>query len=106
MHKYKAKPQIIDGIWFASTAEARRYQELLTLERVGKISALKRQPRLTLSVDGRKICTYVADSSYIEGARQIIEDVKGVETQTFKLKWALAKALYPEYDFRLYKGRA
>lgn len=104
-HKYNAKPITIDGVWYASTAECKRYHELMLLERAGKISALKRQATIPLIVEGKKICSYIADAIYIEDSKIVVEDVKGMETQTFKLKWALAKALFPDYEFRIYKAR-
>lgn len=105
MHKYRAKPKIVNGVWFASTLEADRFQELQLLERAGQISALKRQAKIPLVVEGKKIGTYIADAIYIEDGKIIVEDAKGVETQIFKLKWSLAKALYPSYDFRIVKRR-
>ena len=37
-HKYNARPTVVDGVRYQSTAEARRYGELKLLERAGKIS--------------------------------------------------------------------
>lgn len=41
--KYMAKKCQVDGIKFDSLKEARRYQELLLLERAGKIANLRLQ---------------------------------------------------------------
>lgn len=95
MNKYKNKPTHIDGIRFASKAEARRYQELKFLERGGEINGLKLQPRYPLEMNGEKICTYVADFEYRERYDELItEDVKGVQTPAFKLKAKMFKAQY------------
>jgi hypothetical protein len=105
--KYRNKPQVVDGVRFASKAEAKRDAELLLLQRADKISNLKRQPRYPLVVNGVKVCTYVGDWEYVEkeqpgGPTQTIcEDRKGVKTPAFKIKWALAKALFPEIEWRL-----
>lgn len=40
-HKYHAKPTTVDGIRFASKAEARRYSELRLLEKAGEIKNLE-----------------------------------------------------------------
>ena len=48
--KYRAVPTVIDGIRFASKAEARRYGELRLLEQAGEIRDLVRQPRFALYV--------------------------------------------------------
>jgi len=98
--KYKAKKTSIDGKMFASKKEAARYRELSVLEFSGKIAGLILQPKLKLEVAGVMICTYIADFHYIEQGKVIIEDVKGVETPVFKLKWKLAKVLYPDITFR------
>lgn len=103
--KYNAKPQVVDGVRFASKAEAARDQELHLLERAGKIRNVKRQPRYPLYVEGKLITTYVADWCYQEDINGetvfITEDRKGVLTPAFKIKWALAKALHPEIEWRL-----
>jgi len=112
--KYGAKPQVVDGVRFASKAEAKRDAELVLLERAGEISNLKRQPRFPLFVNDVKVCTYVGDWQYEEiqvvrprgcrpyGVRKfVVEDKKGVQTPAFKIKWALAKALHPEIEWRI-----
>lgn len=99
--KYGASPTTVDGVRFASKAEAKRDGELLTLEKFGKIRGLRRQPKFDMVVQGEKICRYVADWEYLEGNKLVVEDRKGVQTQVFKLKWKLAKALYPHIEWRL-----
>lgn len=87
--KYRAKPTFVDGVRFASQAEARRYGHLKMLERAGTICDLKLQPRFPLLVNAIKVCTYVADFSYrfagVVGV-PVVEDVKGVQTPVYKLK--------------------
>lgn len=94
--KYGNRKTVVDGITFASAKEARRYGDLKLLERAGEISALRLQPRFPLEVEGKLICTYVADFAYIcKGeAEETIEDVKGVQTPVFKIKRKLFEALY------------
>jgi hypothetical protein len=96
-----------DGILFASKAEMKRYAELLMLERAGVIHDLERQPRFVLiepfvhPLLGK--ChglTYVADFRYREGAKQIIEDVKGHITEVYKIKRMLLLLRYPDINFR------
>lgn len=103
--KYRNIPTIVDGVRFASKAEAKRDAELRLLERAGKIWIEKRQPRFPLVVNGVKVCTYVGDWRYTEfqpGANvDVVEDRKGALTPAFKIKWALAKALHPEIEWRL-----
>lgn len=94
MTKYHAKRTTIDGITFASQKEAKRYQELKLLERGGVISALAMQVPYVLSVNGDKICKYIADFAYVENATLVIEDAKGFKTPVYRLKKKLLKALY------------
>jgi len=45
---------------------------------------------------------YVADFVYYDTRTKhwVIEDTKGMETAEFRLKWAMVKSLYPQYEFR------
>lgn len=95
----------VDGIDFASKAEAKRYQELKLLERAGEIRELQRQPRYEIKVNGHKVCTYVGDFDYVgKSGAPTTEDVKGVATPLFKLKAKLFRALYGR-DIVLIGGR-
>lgn len=91
--KYKAVPTHVDGIRFASKAEAQRYSELKLLQKAGLIAGLTLQPRYDLIVNGVKVCTYVADFRYVNPG-VIVEDVKGIRTPVYQLKKKLMKALY------------
>ena len=100
-NKFNAKPQVVDGVRFASKAEAKRDAELQLLAKCGTIQMLQRQPRFPLKVYGELICTYVGDWQYHEHGRVVIEDCKGVLTPAFKIKWKLAQTLFPEFEWRL-----
>ncbi len=94
--KYRAIKTVVDGITFASKAEAARYQDLKLLERSGYITGLTLQPRFPIVIEGKKICSYVADFSYQDKShRHVIEDVKGCITPTYRLKKKLFEAVYP-----------
>ena len=106
-NKYRAKPQIVDGIRFASKREAKRYGELKLLERAGVISALELQPKFKLGTDeapvliksdrypnGRR-AVYLADFRYQWPVGNIVvEDVKGIDTPLSRLKRAVVEAQY------------
>lgn len=68
--KYHAVRTTIDGITFASKAEARRYAELKMLEKAGEIKGLELQPRFRLMAPelgsgfDLHIGDYVADFRY------------------------------------------
>jgi hypothetical protein len=99
--KYRNKPTTVDGIRFASMKEARRWDELKLLERAGEIADLKRQQPFALKVNGRLICTYVADAVFrdVKTGETVIEDVKSPITRknpTYRIKAKLMAALHGE----------
>lgn len=100
-NKYGAKATVIDGVRFASKAEAERDAELQILLKAKLIRDLRRQPRYPLIVRGKKVATYVGDWEYREGNRLVVEDKKGVKTAVFRLKWRLVQVLYPEIEWRI-----
>lgn len=84
--------------YFDSKKEAQRYDELALMLRSGEIRNLKLQPTFTLMesfVDSQgeahKAITYKADFMYVESASGVtnIEDVKGVRTKEFNMKYKL-----------------
>lgn len=87
-NKYHAKPTTIDGIRFASKKEANRYMELKLMERAKAIQDLKTQvkyPIIPKSKYGPEI-RYIADFTYYENGRLVVEDTKGFRTDVYKLK--------------------
>ena len=78
---------------FDSQLERGRYNDLLLLERAGKISELRRQVKYELIPnqykDGkclyRKV-TYVADFTYMEDGALVVEDSKGFKTPEYIIK--------------------
>lgn len=86
MTKFHAIPTTVDGIRFASKAEARRYSELRLLELAGEISELRPHPSYTLApkvkVGGETIRSirYTADFAYVERGVTVVEDVKSRPT--------------------------
>lgn len=95
-NKYNAKKVVIDGIEFDSKKEAKRYQELLLLQKAGEIYMLERQKVYELLPAQREPDTvgkrggvikgklleravdYVADFVYTnKNGETVVEDVKG-----------------------------
>lgn len=107
--KYNAKKSTVDGHTFDSIREAERYRELKLLEKGKEIRNLVLQPRFLLQdkfkdksgTTHRKI-EYVADFMYIDKCgKTIVEDVKGVLTDVYKLKKKMFLKKYDnQYDFR------
>jgi len=97
LNKYRNIPTVVDGLRFASKAEARRYQELCLLQRAVAVYTANsvrwfiRQPSFDLPGGVR----YIADFLVIwDDGRITVEDVKGVETQVFKIKKKLFEEKY------------
>lgn len=98
--KYHARKTTVDGITFDSRREADRYLVLKGMEEDGSIEDLRRQVRYELvpafDVDGRhyRPVYYVADFVYREDGREVVEDVKGMRTDTYRLKSKLFARRY------------
>lgn len=98
-----------DGQKFDSIHERDRYVVLRLLERAGKITGLERQVKFELIPSQReestevykagpqkglpkpgavieKPCTYVADFTYYQDGKYIVEDAKGCKTEAYKIK--------------------
>jgi hypothetical protein len=98
-NKYNAVKVDFDGMRFDSKAEMRRYGELRYMELAGQISNLEVQPVFKLHAGVK----YRADFRYQENGKTVCEDVKGVETPAFRIKWKQAQELYPDVTWRLLK---
>ena len=97
--KYGNKKTVVDGIKFDSKWESQRYLYLKSLEKADRVKNLELQPKFIISINGQKICTYIADFKYDREDKDgvwehVIEDAKGVETPEFKLKKKLMKAVH------------
>lgn len=106
-NKYYAKKTMFNGIEFDSRKEARRYSELLLLQRAGAIRDLELQKKFVLIPaqyetyerygkkgqrlqDGQRLvekeCAYLADFVYQEDGKTIVEDTKGIKTKDYIIK--------------------
>lgn len=106
MTKYRAKKTVIDGIKFDSKKEAKRYIVLKALEGKGEIEKLMLQPRFLLQEGFRKNgkayrkIEYVADFMYEQDGKLIVEDVKGIKTDVYKLKQKLFEKRYQDLTIK------
>lgn len=91
-HKFRAIPTELDGIKFASRAEARYYAQLKLRQAAGEVVFFLRQTPFHLP-GGVK---YVADflEFHADGTCHVV-DVKGMETAAFRAKRKQVEALYP-----------
>jgi hypothetical protein len=92
--KYNARQVRMMGLKFASRAEAARYLVLADMAKRGEIRSLTLQQVYDLPAN----ITYRADFSYLArtdaGWVNVVEDVKGFETASFRLKKRLFEDRY------------
>lgn len=102
--KYRNKKVVIDGIKFDSKKEGNRYLELRLMEDTDYIKDLELQKKFELipkyEINGRKVraMNYICDFYYYDILKDkyIVEDVKGMKTQVYKLK----KKMF-EYKYKI-----
>lgn len=100
--KYKSKKVEVDGHVFDSKIEARYYQQLKWLQEHEQILFFRLQPRYLLQEAFRKNgktfrkIEYIADFEvhHLDGSIEVV-DVKGYETEAFRLKRKLFEKKYP-----------
>lgn len=107
-NKFNAKKTELNGIIFDSQKEARRYSQLLLLERAKEIKDIELQPRFELIINdkpvkirskgfpnGRK-CSYKADFRYYDNKTQqvVVEEVKGFDDTASRLRRAVVECIY------------
>ena len=90
--KFKNVPIIIDGIWFASKKEGKRYTELKLLKAAGVVASFTRQKAFDLPGGTKYRCDFEV---HWKDGRVTVEDVKGMRTSMYKFKKKLVEALYP-----------
>lgn len=106
MNKYRNTKTAVNGEIFDSRKEARRYSELLILQRAGEISGLQRQVKYVLIpsqrepdavgkrggiVKGKTLereVSYIADFVYTDKrtGETVVEDSKGMRTKDYIIK--------------------
>lgn len=107
MNKYRNRKTVVDNIKFYSVLEANRYRELMLLQRAKEISNLKLQVPFVLQEGFKKNgkthrkIEYIADFVYEENGQTIVEDTKGMETETFKIKQKLFEYKYPDLNLKI-----
>lgn len=88
-NKYGArKVKSPDGQVFDSQKEYDRWCNLRLLERAGMISDLRRQVSYELipKQGTMRACSYIADFTYQENGKLVVEDCKGYRTEAYKIK--------------------
>lgn len=94
-NKFGAKSSTYNGINYHSKKEAGYAAELDLLLKAGEIKEWTRQIKISLDVNGRHITNYYCDFRVItkDGSEELHE-VKGFETEVYRLKRLLLEATY------------
>lgn len=94
-NKYHAESSTHNGIPYHSKKEAAYASELDLRKKACDIKEWDRQIKISLDVNGFHICNYYVDFKILhnDGSLEYVE-VKGFETDTWRLKWKLFEALY------------
>lgn len=103
--KVKDQPRIkssrcmYNGRWYQSKKEMEYAKELDFRKKAGDVMDWRPQYKVGLEVNGTKICSYYVDFWVMlkDGSEQLIE-VKGFETQLWRIKKRLLVALLPEIN--------
>lgn len=108
MSKYGNRKVFVGAMAFDSKLEARRYHELLLMQKAGIICDLKTQVPFILQPSFKKggetvrAITYKADFVYTvcgTGAT-VVEDTKGYRTDVYKIKKKLFDYKYPDLTIK------
>ena len=97
MNKYRNKIVYHDGEKFDSIRELKYFLDFQLLQKAGKITRLKRQPKFICEVNGQKVCSYKADFEFFENGKRRVIDVKSpatARTKDFRIKRRLVEALF------------
>lgn len=103
-NKYGAVKQTYDGYSYDSKMEANYAYQLDMRKKAGEIESWQRQHKISLDINGVHIANYFVDFVvYFKDGRKEFHEVKGVETDLWKMKWKITKALYPDFNLVLIK---
>ena len=103
-NKYNNQSKEYNGRYYHSKKEAAYAQELDLLKKAGEIKDWKPQHRVSLDVNGYHICNYIVDflvtNKYGE---EELHEVKGFETDLWRIKRKLLEAIYPDIKYIVIK---
>lgn len=106
MNKYRNTKIEFEGYTFDSKKEMNRFVQLRLLLTAGQISDLLHQPEFMLldnfehKTEGKiRGLKYIADFKYEKDGQTVVEDVKGMKTDVYKIKKKFFLAKYPDIIF-------
>lgn len=104
-NKFNARRTGYHGTSYMSNKEAEYARNLDLLLSAGEIKSWEKQVKLSLDVNGVHIANYYMDFVVTNNDDSLdAVEVKGFETDVWKMKWKLAQAIYGDkYNFILEK---
>ena len=102
--KYNSKRSTYNGKNYDSILEANYAESLDWRKKAGEIKEIVPQFKLEINIEGVHICNYYVDFKVVLFDDTIeYHEVKGFETDLWRLKWRLAHAIYGTEKFVLIK---
>jgi len=96
--KYNNKTKQYNGRTYDSIREANHAEELDWRIKAGEIIEVIPQYKIDLRINERHIANYYIDFKVILSDGDIeYHEVKGFETEVWRLKWKMTEALFPDY---------
>lgn len=103
-NKYNAKKTKYNGRYYDSALEAAYAENLDWRIKAGEVRRVTPQYKIEIRVGDVHICNYYMDFKVeLTDGRIEMHEVKGMETQLWRIKWRLSQALYPDWNFVLIK---
>jgi hypothetical protein len=103
-NKYNSKRTKYNDRYYDSALEAAYAEQLDWRIKAGEIKEVIPQYKISLDVNGVHIANYYMDFKVVLlDGRIEMHEVKGMETPLWRMKWRLAKAMYPDTEFILIK---
>ena len=103
-NKFNSKKTLYNGRYYDSILEANYAEQLDWRIKLGEIKEVVPQYKISIDVEGVHIANYFMDFKVtLFDGRIEMHEVKGAETPLWRMKWRLAKALNPQWNFVLVK---
>lgn len=103
-NKFNAIKQTYKGKSYDSRLEAKYAAKLDWRIKAGEVTKYETQHKIPLGYNGQHFTNYFIDFKvWLQDGTIEYHEVKGLETDLWKLKWKMTKAFYPDYNLVLIK---
>ena len=93
-----------NGYNYDSGLEAKYAENLDWRIKAGEVEKFERQHKISLDLNGVHIANYFIDFKvFLADGTIEYHEVKGMETDLWRLKWRMTQAIYPDYKLVLIK---